>query len=98
MMIYQIGTITKSYDPIISSQMPFPSGFLHDLSLITDSELPQFVSPPGIPQITGWAEYSAVLDDGPILVCRMNLLTGVRRNLEGQKMSGAAQLAVVAGP
>lgn len=50
-MFFQIGTITKPHEPIISSKKFFPSGFLHDLSLVSASELPQIVSPPETPQI-----------------------------------------------
>jgi hypothetical protein len=33
----------------------------HDLSLITDNNLPALVSPPGYPVVSEWASYSAAL-------------------------------------
>ena len=55
------------------------------------------MNPPGTPVIVGWASYAAVLDGGPIFVCRQNVVTGRWRQLEGQGMSPAAQDALAVG-
>lgn len=72
--------ITSTYDPNISAFLPFPVGCIHDLSLITDDDLPEMTSPPGLPTIDGWATYSSVLDGGPLFVMRMNCVTGTWRS------------------
>lgn len=45
-----------------SKTEPYPHGYSHDLSLITDPDLPNVGSPPGYPEVTGWADYRAGLD------------------------------------
>lgn len=57
----RVGTITATYDANpIPRYLPFPTGFRHDLSLITDHHLPRIINSPRTPRIIGWGEYSAV--------------------------------------
>lgn len=93
----RVGTIATTCDPFPSSWLPFPQGFKHDLSLITGPDLPVIPSPPGFPMISGWAPYSAVLDGGPILVCRLNAVTVGWRALADRGTSAAAQEAIALG-
>ncbi|KAI9781204.1 MAG: hypothetical protein M1816_002464 [Peltula sp. TS41687] len=93
----KIGTITATYDPHPSGHLPFPSGFRHDLSLITNENLPYITTPPKTPTISGWGAYTSVLDGEPLFVCRLDVQTGNWRNIEGQGISSAAQAAIAAG-
>jgi hypothetical protein len=86
-----------TYDPHPAPWLPFPCGFKHDLSLITDERLPAITHPPDTPLITGWGSYAAVLDGGPIFVCRFNVITGVWSSMEGRGMAKVAQAAIAAG-
>ncbi|KAI9807753.1 MAG: hypothetical protein M1826_004454 [Phylliscum demangeonii] len=93
----KVGTITTTYDPDPSRLLPYPDGFPHDLSLITDENLPLLASPPGMPSISGWGSYAAALDGGPLFVCRLEFVSGVWKKLEGRGMSREAQEAVALG-
>ncbi len=64
---FQVGTITATYDPLNCSSLSFPTGFVHDLSLIIDKDLPGVTSSSGMPPLIGWVDYSAALDGDPIL-------------------------------
>lgn len=77
--------------------MPFPSGFTHDLSLITDENLSSLTSPPKTPTIAGWGSYAAVLDGHPLFVSCLNVISGRWRNAEGRGTSKAAHAAIAAG-
>ncbi|PWY90385.1 hypothetical protein BO94DRAFT_23768 [Aspergillus sclerotioniger CBS 115572] len=57
----KIGTITRTFDRP-SAVRPYPAGYAHDLSLITDEALVELASPPGYPQVTEWGEYVAALE------------------------------------
>lgn len=96
----KIGTITVSYDPPASRwlpSLPYPHGFAHDLSLITDNDLPRVASFPGTPKVIGWGKYSDVLSGNPIFITGMNLFTGRVRQYIGRGVSPAAQIAVAEG-
>lgn len=68
-----VGIITTTYDANpIPRYLPFPTGFRHDLSLITDHHLPRIINSLRTPRIIGWGEYSAVLDGEPVYICRFN--------------------------
>jgi hypothetical protein len=86
-----------TYDPLGSGNLRYPNGFTHDLSLITDDNLPELSSSPGLPAIDGWGEYSDVLDGGAVFVTRIKMCTGAWRQLEGTGLSREAQRAVIAG-
>jgi hypothetical protein len=86
-----------TYDPLGPKKIQYPIGFTHDLSLITGNDLPELSSPPGLPTINRWGEYSDVLDGGPVFVSRINACTGIWRQLHGTGVSKEAQRAVVAG-
>ncbi|KAI9820469.1 MAG: hypothetical protein M1826_000906 [Phylliscum demangeonii] len=90
----KLGTITTTYDPHPSRLLPFPSGFTHDLSLITGETLPLLTSPPGMPSISGWGSYPAALDGGPLFVCRLNAVTGRGTELQGRGISTVARQAI----
>lgn len=72
-------------------------GFAHDLSLITDNDLPRVASFPGTPKVIGWGKYSDVLSGNPIFITGMNLFTGRVRQYIGRGVSPAAQIAVAEG-
>lgn len=94
----QVGTITRTYDPHpIPTTLPFPSGFRHDLSLISDDSLPELVNAPSGPLLTGWGSYASVLDEGSVFVYRINMAPGRWRNLTGSGVSRSTQVAIAAG-
>lgn len=94
----RVGTITATYDAIpIPRFLPFPTGFRHDLSLITDQHLPRIINPPRTPRIIGWGEYSAVLDGEPVYICRFNAAASAWSPRGGQGVSRAAHAAIAAG-
>ncbi len=93
-----IGNITTTYvRHSISSSLPFPSGFTHDLSLITDGNLPSLTNPPKTPSVSGWGFYAAASDEDPLFVSRLNVISGRWRSAEGRGVSQAAQAAIPAG-
>ncbi|CAG8939211.1 unnamed protein product [Penicillium salamii] len=77
-----IGTITHTYDTP-SNDKPFPAGYNHDLCLISGRSLPDVVSPPGYPSVTGWATYSKALDGQDCYVVAQNASTGGIREVRG---------------
>lgn len=93
----RIGKVTSTYDPAIPKNMPFPCGFVHDLSLVTSDSLPVITSPIGTPRIVGWADYNDVLDGGPVFVVSSNVVTGNQNLRTGSGVSRAARRALVAG-
>lgn len=96
--LFQIGTITTSYDPHpIPTALPFPSGFRHDLSLISDDNLPELVNSPNGPLLTGWGSYASVLDGGSVFMYRINVATRRWRHLTGSGVSRPTQVAIAAG-
>lgn len=89
--------ITSTYDPTISKNMPFPCGFLHDLSLVTPKSLPVITSPIGAPRIVGWAGYNEVLNGGSVFIVSSNVVTGNQNLRTGSGVSRAARRALAAG-
>ncbi|KAH8432494.1 uncharacterized protein LDX57_010130 [Aspergillus melleus] len=69
------GTITHTFDNP-SAILPYPAGYTHDLSLITDENLPTLVSPPGYPVISEWATYSNALSGCSVYAARQNVVVG----------------------
>lgn len=55
------GTIKFTYDSP-SKFLPYPSGYNHDLSLITSKTLPMVKSPPNVGEVVDWAAYEDALD------------------------------------
>ncbi|CAK7225934.1 hypothetical protein SCUCBS95973_006032 [Sporothrix curviconia] len=75
-----------------SSVSPYPAGYIHDLSLITemqgDSEcestpLPDMALPPGHPQITGWAKVTDALHGAPMFLSTARRATDVHAAATG---------------
>lgn len=96
--LFRIGTITTTYDlHPIPTALPFPSGFRHDLSLITDDNLPELVNSPNGPLLTGWGSYASVQDGGSVFVYRINVATRRWRHLIGSGGSRPTQVAIAAG-
>lgn len=93
----QIGMITSTYDPAISRNMPFPCGFLHDLSLITSESLSVITSSIGAPRIVGWAGYNEALNGGSVFIVSSNVATGNQNLRTGSGVSRAARRALAAG-
>ncbi|KAJ5765130.1 hypothetical protein N7520_004689 [Penicillium odoratum] len=58
---HRIGHISRTYDQP-SRIKPYPHGYDHDLSLVTDPALPDVCNPPGYPAVSEWADYSTALD------------------------------------
>lgn len=94
----RVGTITATYDANpIPRYLPLPTGFRHDLSLITDHHLPCIINSSRTPRIIGWGEYSAVLDGEPVYICRFNAAPSAWSPRSGQGVSRAAHAAIAAG-
>ncbi|OJJ46548.1 hypothetical protein ASPZODRAFT_142358 [Penicilliopsis zonata CBS 506.65] len=96
----KIGVITSTYDPVSSDLMRFPSGFLHDLSLVTAEEggsLPTIISPDGTPRVNGWGDYQRVLDGDPLFVLAFNLATGTQVRRTGWGILPNARKAIAEG-
>lgn len=53
--------------------LPYPSGYSHDLSLITSKTLPLVQSPPGVGEVVGWANCEEALDGKPVFTCLLNV-------------------------
>jgi hypothetical protein len=62
-----------------------------------DDDLPQVVSPPGYPTVSGWASYSAALAGSDVYATRMNTLSGNWLLLEGAVDPNATRNATVVG-
>lgn len=62
-----------------------------------DDDLPQLVSPPGYPAVSGWASYSAALSGSDVYVTRMNTVVGKWLTLEGTVDPNAIRNATVIG-
>lgn len=77
--------------------MPFPCGFLHDLSLVTSDNLPTVTSPPGAPRIVGWGGYDEVLNGAPVFIVCSNVVTGNQIKRTGSGVSRSAQRALAIG-
>ncbi|KAJ5666055.1 uncharacterized protein N7477_008503 [Penicillium maclennaniae] len=92
----RIGVISHTFDDP-SPVLPFPAGYRHDVSLIMDDDLPQLVSPPGYPAVSGWASYSAALAGSDVYVTRMNTVVGRWLLLEGTVDPNAIRNATVIG-
>ena len=94
----RVGTITATYDANpIPRYLPFPTGFRHDLFLITDHHLPRIINSSRTPRIIGWGEYSAVLDGELVYICRFNAALSAWSPRSGQGVSRAAHAAIAAG-
>ncbi|KAJ5782257.1 hypothetical protein N7457_004031 [Penicillium paradoxum] len=94
----QIGTISFTYDPISARPLRFPTGFVHDLSLITNSqELPEVTSPDRTPCVVGWGSYTDLLDGKPVFVTGLNIPTGNTIVRSGSGISREAQAALTEG-
>lgn len=70
------GDITVTYDEP-STFFACPSGYQHDLSLVTGPHLPA-TSSQDIPMITGWANYEEALDGKPACIVTLNGTTGTK--------------------
>ncbi|EPS31492.1 hypothetical protein PDE_06447 [Penicillium oxalicum 114-2] len=92
----RIGTITQAFDTP-SLIFPYPSGYQHDLCLITGDNLPPLSSPPGYPAVTEWAPYSNALAGSNVFVVKMNTLTGNRVLAEDTMNPDAVRDATVIG-
>ncbi|KKK21464.1 hypothetical protein ARAM_003766 [Aspergillus rambellii] len=92
----RIGRITETFDKP-SPILPYPMGYKHDISLITDKDLPLLVSPPGYPVVLGWADYSAALAGSRVYAVRMHTLVGRWKSLEGTIDPNAIRDATVVG-
>lgn len=55
--------------------LPFPTGYSHDLSLITGNDRISLVSPSESPPVIRWASYSSVLSGVNVYEMRPSLLT-----------------------
>jgi hypothetical protein len=62
-----------------------------------DDNLPQLISPPGYPSVSGWASYSAALAGSDVYVTRMNTVVGKWLILEGTVDPNAIRNATVLG-
>lgn len=91
-----IGTITHMYDNP-SNDKPYPAGYNHDLCLISGRSLPDVVSPPGYPPVTGWASYSEALDGQDCYVVAQNTSTGGIREVRSAINSNLFSRAAVIG-
>lgn len=76
---------------------PYPAGYSHDLSLITDPALADVASPPGYPVVTGWADYSATLDGQEVYVVCHQTNVGRWRVIRGTIDSALFERASVLG-
>jgi hypothetical protein len=76
----------------------FPTGFVHDLSLITHSpKLPDVTSTDGTPCVVGWGGYKDLLDGKPVFVTGLNVPTGNTIIRSGSGLSREAQVALTVG-
>ncbi|CAG8198029.1 unnamed protein product [Penicillium olsonii] len=75
----QIGTITKSYDPIADEPLCYPIGFSHDISLVTNPRakgLPEMEAPSRTACVVGWGSYEDVQAEEPIFMTALNVQNG----------------------
>ncbi|KAM5467843.1 hypothetical protein MferCBS49748_003823 [Microsporum ferrugineum] len=92
----KIGTITTMYDEP-STIYPYPAGYRHDLSLFTDSNLPEITSPPGVGIITGWANYVDALDGQPVFTTRFDVGRNRREQQTGTVSNSVTKEAIIEG-
>lgn len=93
--------ITTTYDPILSNLLPFPSGFVYDLSLVT-VEAPagtpaRILSLDGTPHVIDWGDYRNVLGGDPIFVMGFTVVTGSLLKRTGFGISRSAQQTLAEG-
>ncbi|PGH11338.1 hypothetical protein AJ79_04954 [Helicocarpus griseus UAMH5409] len=94
-----LGTVTRCFDTP-SSELPYPAGYEHDLSLVTAEQLPEIISPPGMGRVTGWASYEDALDGKPVFLMRCNTVAPSGReypSLEGMAVNNATRQAIIDG-
>ncbi|KAJ5585423.1 uncharacterized protein N7459_005223 [Penicillium hispanicum] len=92
----RIGAISYTFDDP-SPTLAYPAGYRHDLSLITDYNLPAVVSPPGYPVVSEWASYSAALAGGDVYAVRMHAAVGKWLLLQGTINPNAIRDATIIG-
>lgn len=90
----QVGTIKFTYNNP-SKSLPYPSGYNHDLSLITSKILPIVKSPPNVGEAVDWAPYEDALDGQPVFTCLFHVWDNATEIIEGDVASSATQEAVV---
>lgn len=77
--------------------LPFPAGYKHDLSLVTDDNLPRLISPPGYPTVTEWASYSDALGGSSVYAVRLHTIVGRWQALQGTVDPDVIRNATVLG-
>ncbi|KAM5449053.1 hypothetical protein McanCB49686_006865 [Microsporum canis] len=80
-----------------STIYPYPAGYRHDLSLFTDSNLPEITSPPGVGIITGWANYVDALDGQPVFTTRFDVGRNRREQQTGTVSNNVTKEAIIEG-
>ncbi|CAG8026734.1 unnamed protein product [Penicillium olsonii] len=74
-----VGTITKSYDPTADEPLCYPTGFSHDISLVTNPRakgLPEMEAPSRTACVVGWGSYEDVQAEEPIFMTALNVQNG----------------------
>ncbi|OQD62979.1 hypothetical protein PENPOL_c010G03975 [Penicillium polonicum] len=90
----EIGTISYTFgNPSPAPALPYPAGYRHDLSLITDDNLPTLISPPGHPVVSEWTSYSTT----DAYAVRMNTVVGRWLLVQGTIYPNAIRNATVIG-
>ncbi|KAK1761794.1 hypothetical protein QBC33DRAFT_553309 [Phialemonium atrogriseum] len=71
----RLGTIGHTFDRP-SRYLPYPHGYGHDLSLVSDCLGRTLVPQPYLPTVDGWADMRKVLDGGPLFLTAQLLHLG----------------------
>ncbi|KAL4809843.1 hypothetical protein BDV18DRAFT_156224 [Aspergillus unguis] len=87
---YRLGTITRTFDRP-HRMKPYPRGYVHDLSLITDAALPD-VSSSEYPTVTDWGDYRAALDGQDVYVAGQMTSTDIKKGQDSTLYTRAAVL------
>ncbi|KAK0709181.1 hypothetical protein B0T26DRAFT_397520 [Lasiosphaeria miniovina] len=91
-----VGQITMTYDPVpLPSTIPYPHGYLHDLSLVTGDRLPNLSSPLNAPAIAGWGGVQEVLNGEPCFAAGQLVVSGKANIMAGAGLTDSGKVAVV---
>ncbi|CDM37963.1 hypothetical protein DTO013E5_8267 [Penicillium roqueforti] len=92
----RVGLITRTYDDP-SSTYPYPSGYRHDLSLITGDNLIDIHPPKGIEMVPEWASYKDAIQGAPMIACVFDYINNEHGRLLGDIPNEQIRAALLEG-
>ncbi|KAJ7920755.1 hypothetical protein B0H13DRAFT_1867255 [Mycena leptocephala] len=84
-----VGTITRVFD-FPSSSLPYPDGYVYDVSLMTGPNLPEIIALPGLPRLTGFVPFDEIFDyrNKAVFTVTYPYIGGPNSEIRGQILAG----------